>query len=85
MHGPRPSTSKPAEPQRRPAPAPVLTAVKLMYVGARLAGLGRDVATRPRGGVAALAPSLQRVLQAGAPRDLWAVIWHSVHPVRGWD
>ena len=34
MYQPYPSSSQPAEPRRPAAPAPVLTAVKLMYAGA---------------------------------------------------
>ncbi len=34
MHQPYPSSGQPAEPLRPPVPAPVLTAVKLMYAGA---------------------------------------------------
>jgi hypothetical protein len=34
MDRPRPSTGRPVESRQRPAPAPVLTAVKLMYLGA---------------------------------------------------
>jgi hypothetical protein len=34
MYQPYPSSGQPAEPERPPAPAPVLTAVKLMYAGA---------------------------------------------------
>jgi hypothetical protein len=34
MYQPYPSSGQPAEPSRPPAPAPVLTAVKLMYAGA---------------------------------------------------
>ena len=34
MHQSYPSSGQPAEPERPPAPAPVLTAVKLMYAGA---------------------------------------------------
>jgi hypothetical protein len=34
MYQPYPSSGQPAEPLRPPAPAPVLTAVKLMYAGA---------------------------------------------------
>jgi len=34
MHQPYPSSGKPVEPQRPPAPASVLNAVKLMYTGA---------------------------------------------------
>ncbi len=34
MYQPYPSSGQPAEPRRPPAPAPVLTAVKLMYAGA---------------------------------------------------
>ncbi len=34
MYQPYPSSGPPAEPSRPPAPAPVLTAVKLMYAGA---------------------------------------------------
>jgi hypothetical protein len=34
MYKPYPSTGKPVEPERPPAPAPVLNAVKLMYAGA---------------------------------------------------
>jgi hypothetical protein len=36
MYQPYPSSGQPAEPLRPPAPAPVLTAVKLMYAGAAL-------------------------------------------------
>jgi len=36
MYEPYPSSGQPAEPLRPPAPAPVLTAVKLMYAGAAL-------------------------------------------------
>jgi hypothetical protein len=34
MYRTHPSSGQPVEPQRRPAPGPVLTAVKLMYIGA---------------------------------------------------
>src|SRR5260370_32442715 len=34
MYKPYPSTGQPVEPERPPAPAPVLNAVKLMYAGA---------------------------------------------------
>jgi len=34
MYKPYPSTGRPVEPERPPAPAPVLNAVKLMYAGA---------------------------------------------------
>ena len=34
MYQPYPSTGKPVEPERPPAPQPVLNAVKLMYAGA---------------------------------------------------
>ena len=34
MYQPYPSSGQPVEPRRPPAPAPVLTAVKLMYAGA---------------------------------------------------
>ncbi|HTT50218.1 MAG TPA: hypothetical protein VMH35_02290 [Streptosporangiaceae bacterium] len=36
MYQPCPSAGQPAEPPRPPAPAPVLTAVKLMYAGAAI-------------------------------------------------
>jgi hypothetical protein len=36
MYQPCPSSGQPAEPLRPPAPAPVLTAVKLMYAGAAI-------------------------------------------------
>ncbi|HEY5355809.1 MAG TPA: hypothetical protein VIK57_25495 [Streptosporangiaceae bacterium] len=39
MGQPYPSTGQPTEPLRRPAPAPVLTAVKLMYAGAAVSTL----------------------------------------------
>ena len=57
MHQAYPSSGQPAEPPRPPAPAPVLTAVKLMYAGAAVftasliisiisaAFLGRSTAT----------------------------------------
>src|SRR5579863_6351538 len=99
MYQPYPSSRQPAEPPRPPAPAPVLTAVKLMYAGAaastvtliiavtvdaatdrhlqdagqprrsRHGGARPDppragLADRPGRGVAAVAPGLQRVLQA---------------------
>lgn len=40
MHQPDPSSGQPATPLRPPAPAPVLTAVKLMYAGAAVSGAG---------------------------------------------
>ena len=39
MHQPYPSSGQPAEPLRPPAPAPVLTAVKLMYAGAAVSAV----------------------------------------------
>ena len=40
MHQPYPSSGQPAGPLRPPAPAPVLTAVKLMYAGATVNAVG---------------------------------------------
>ncbi len=40
MYQPYPSSGQPAEPLRSPAPAPVLTAVKLMYAGAVVSAAG---------------------------------------------
>jgi hypothetical protein len=40
MYQPDPSSGQPAEPLRPPAPAPVLTAVKLMYAGAAVSAVG---------------------------------------------
>jgi|SRR5271165_1848105 len=40
MSQPYPSSGQPAEPLRRPAPAPVLTAVKLMYAAAAVSAAG---------------------------------------------
>ena len=40
MYQPYPSGGQPAEPLRPPAPAPVLTAVKLMYAGAAVSAAG---------------------------------------------
>ena len=40
MHQPYPSSGQPAGPLRPPAPAPVLTAVKLMYAGAAVSAVG---------------------------------------------
>jgi len=40
MYQPYPSSGQPAEPLRPPAPAPVLTAVKLMYAGAAVSAVG---------------------------------------------
>jgi|ERR1035438_94501 hypothetical protein len=39
MHQPYPSSGQPAEPLRPPAPAPVLTAVKVMYAGAAVSAV----------------------------------------------
>jgi hypothetical protein len=39
MYQPYPSSGKPVEPQRPPAPAPVLNAFKLMYAGAAVSTL----------------------------------------------
>jgi hypothetical protein len=39
MYQPYPSAGQPAEPRRPVAPAPVLTAVKLMYAGAAVSGV----------------------------------------------
>ena len=39
MYQPYPSSGQPAEPLRPPAPAPVLTAVKLMYAGAAVSAV----------------------------------------------
>jgi len=39
MYLPYPSSGQPAEPERPPAPAPVLTAVKLMYAGAAVSAV----------------------------------------------
>ena len=39
MHQPYPSSGQPAGPPRPPAPAPVLTAVKLMYAGAAVSAV----------------------------------------------
>ena len=39
MYQPYPSSGQPAEPLRPPAPAPVLTAVKLMYAGAAISAV----------------------------------------------
>ena len=40
MYQPYPSSGQPAEPLRPPAPAPMLTAVKLMYAGAAVSAVG---------------------------------------------
>jgi hypothetical protein len=40
MYQPYPSSGQPAEPLRPAAPAPVLTAVKLMYAGAAVSAVG---------------------------------------------
>jgi hypothetical protein len=40
MYQPYPSSGQPAGPLRSPAPAPVLTAVKLMYAGAAVSAAG---------------------------------------------
>ena len=40
MYQPYPSSGQPAGPARPPAPAPVLTAVKLMYAGAAVSAAG---------------------------------------------
>ena len=40
MYQPYPSSGQPAGPLRPPAPAPVLTAVKLMYAGAAVSAVG---------------------------------------------
>jgi hypothetical protein len=39
MYQPNPSSGQPVEPLRSPAPAPVLTAVKLMYAGAAVSAV----------------------------------------------
>ena len=39
MYQPYPSSGQPTEPSRPPAPAPVLTAVKLMYAGAAVSAV----------------------------------------------
>jgi len=110
---------QPAGPARPPAPAPALTAVKLMYAGAAVSAAGliielaliivdtkgaaggrffghtigpprrvrrdgavlrrhhgvhRGLAGRRRRGMAALAPGLQRVLQAAGPHARPALV-----------
>ena len=40
MHQPYPSSGKPVEPERGPAPQPVLNAIKLMYAGAAVSTVG---------------------------------------------
>ena len=40
MHQPSPSSGQPAGPLRPPAPAPALTAVKLMHAGAAVSAIG---------------------------------------------
>lgn len=45
MYQPYPSSGQPAEPLRPPAPAPMLTAVKLMYAGAAVSAVGLALIT----------------------------------------
>ena len=50
MYQPYPSTGKPVEPDRPPAPQPVLNAVKLMYVGAAISAVSLIVSLVSIGG-----------------------------------
>jgi len=78
MDQPYPSSGQPVEPLRPPAPAPVLTAVKLMYAGTAvttisliisivsLAFIGRDAATLRLAGRSQPLPIVITVGMAGA-------------------
>jgi len=50
MYQPYPSTGKPVEPDRPPAPQPVLNAVKLMYAGAAISAVSLIVSLVSIGG-----------------------------------
>ena len=60
MHQPYPSSGPPAEPLRPPAPAPVLTAVKLMYAGAAVSTVTLIIAL-------ALIPAIKAALGKAHP------------------
>jgi hypothetical protein len=61
MYQPCPSSSQPTEPlQRPPAPAPVLTAVKLMYAGAAVSTVTLIIAL-------ALIPAVKAALRTATP------------------
>lgn len=53
MYQPYPSSGKPVEPQRPPAPASVLNAVKLMYAGAAISTVSLIIALADIGGTKA--------------------------------
>jgi hypothetical protein len=53
MYQPYPSTGKPVEPERPPAPASVLNAVKLMYVGAAVSTVSLVISLVDIGGTKA--------------------------------
>ena len=60
MSQPYPSSGQPAEPLRLPAPAPVRTAVKLMYAGAAVSTVTLIIAL-------ALIPAIKAALRTAHP------------------
>ena len=60
MYQPYPSSGQPAEPPRPPAPAPVQTAVKLMYAGAAISAVTAII-------VLALIPAIKAALRTANP------------------
>ena len=60
MYQPYPSSGQPAEPSRPPAPAPVQTAVKLMYAGAAISAVTAII-------VLALIPAIKAALRTANP------------------
>ena len=60
MYQPYPSSGQPAEPSRPPAPAPVQTAVKLMYAGAAISAVTAII-------MLALIPAIKAALRTANP------------------
>jgi hypothetical protein len=60
MYHPYPSSGRPVQPSQPPAPAPVLTAVKLMYVGAAVSTVTLIIAL-------ALIPAIKAALRTANP------------------
>ncbi|HEY6310146.1 MAG TPA: hypothetical protein VIY52_04985 [Streptosporangiaceae bacterium] len=69
MYQPYPSSGQPAGPLRSPAPAPVRTAVKLVYAGAAVSTVPLIIALAYSGDIQAY-----RITPAGSGAQLWSRI-----------
>ena len=77
MYQPYPSSGQPVEPLRHPAPAPMRTAVKLMYAGATVSTLSLIIALPVLG-------DIKSYHQRWNGRSLTAAPLSHVRPWRPW-